>query len=59
MEVAKINEKLIVWMFRTARTQQDLAKELGTTRQTLAGKIKNNHFEDKDLLTLKSLGFNW
>lgn len=59
MEVAKINEKLIVWMFRTSRTQQELAKELGTTRQTLANKIKTNHFEDADLTTLKSLGFNW
>lgn len=58
VNIVKTSEKLLIWMFRTCRTQQDLAKDMNITRQTLANKIKNNDFDTNDMVRLKSLGFN-
>jgi hypothetical protein len=58
MQIAtlKHSEKIIIWLHRTDRTQLWLAEQLGQTRQSVAGKIKGNHFSDTDLKHIKSLG---
>jgi len=55
-EIFKTSEKLIVWMHRSRYTQQEVAKELGITRQTLASKIRDNYWTRFELETLKRLG---
>jgi hypothetical protein len=58
IKLYKTSEKIIIWMHRENITQQWLADKLGQTRQSLAQKIKNNYFSAKDLLILKSIGFD-
>ena len=55
-EIIKTNEKLIIWMHRSRYTQQEVAKELRLTRQTLASKIKDNYWTGGELETLRLLG---
>lgn len=55
-EIIKTNEKLVVWMHRSRYTQQDVARELFITRQTLASKIKDNFWTKFELETLRRLG---
>lgn len=55
-EITKTSEKLVIWMHRSRYTQQDVAKELGVTRQTLASKIKDNFWHDWEIQVLKRLG---
>lgn len=57
-EITKISERLIIWMHRSRYTQQDVAKELGITRQTLAVKIKDNFWKDWEIKALKRLGID-
>lgn len=58
MNLEKTSEKIIIWMHRTGKTQQSIAKEIGCTRQTFAEKLKSNIFSFSDINTLKRLGFN-
>lgn len=55
-EIVKTNEKLIIWMHRSRYTQQDVARELFITRQTLASKIRDNFWTKFELETLRRLG---
>ena len=55
-EIFKTSEKLIVWMHRSRYTQQEVAKELGITRQKLANKIKDNYWTSVELENLRQLG---
>jgi DNA-binding XRE family transcriptional regulator len=54
--IFKKSEKLLIWMHRSKYTQQEVAKELGITRQTLASKIEDNYWTGGELATLKRLG---
>lgn len=54
--IVKTSEKLIIWMHRSRYNQQDVAKELGLTRQTLASKIKDNYWTGWEIQVLKRLG---
>ena len=56
MLLSKTSEKVIVWMYRNNISQIYLAKEMGTTRQTLASKLKDNIFTTGDIMTLTRLG---
>ena len=58
MELIKTNEKIMVWMFRTGRTGQDISNKIGITRQAWSSKLKNNVFTTKDIIVLKSMGFD-
>jgi DNA-binding XRE family transcriptional regulator len=55
-EIFKTSEKLIVWMHRSKYTQQEVAKELQITRQTLSSKIEDNYWTAGELAALKRLG---
>lgn len=55
-EIFKTSEKLIVWMHRSKYTQQEVARELGITRQTLSSKIEDNYWTGGELATLRRLG---
>ncbi len=44
-------------MHRSKVTQQEIAKEIGITRQTWAQKMKDNIFDMKDMMVLKRMGF--
>ena len=57
MELIKTNEKLIIWMHRENLTGQQIANEIGITRQAWSGKLKSNLFSVHDILTLRRLGF--
>ena len=58
MILTKKSEKLVVWMFRSKITGQDIAKEFGVTRQAFSQKLKENNFSDYEKRILKRLGFN-
>lgn len=55
-EIFKTSEKLILWMHRSRYSQLEVARELFITRQTLAGKIRDNFWTGGELATLKRLG---
>ena len=55
-EIFKTSEKLVVWMHRSRYTQQEVAKELGITRQKLANKIEDNYWSSAELDKLRQLG---
>ncbi len=55
-EIFKTNEKLIIWMHRSRYSQQEVAKELGITRQTFASKLIDNYWSKAELEALKQLG---
>lgn len=57
MEIVKLNEKVMIWMFRTGRTQQDLAKQFGITRQAVSKKLKENSLTTFDKAILHRLGY--
>jgi len=57
MKVYKTSEKVIIWMKRNNFTQDYIALKLGITRQTLAKRIQDNFFSVRDIIILKSLGF--
>ena len=54
--IIKTNEKLIIWMHRSRYTQQEVARELFITRQTLANKLRDNFWTRFELETLQRLG---
>jgi len=58
MNIIKRSEKILVWMHRKDVTQLKLAKSLGTTRQTIARKLKENNFDSTDLIKLNLLGYS-
>jgi DNA-binding XRE family transcriptional regulator len=55
-EIIKTNEKLIIWMHRSRYTQEEIARELHITRQTLSAKIRDNYWTAAELQALKRLG---
>ena len=57
MHIIKTIEKVLVWMHRNKVSGQDIAKEIGITRQAWSNKLNNNVFTPKDLMTIKRLGF--
>ncbi len=57
MRLKKTNEKILIWMHRNNITQSDIASKIGITRQTWAKKMRENSFEVKDIIILKSMGF--
>ena len=57
MVVHKTSEKIVLWMHRNNISGQLIADKIGITRQAWSQKIKNNSFSVKDLLILKSLGY--
>lgn len=57
MNLIKTNEKILIWMHRNNITGQDIAKNIGISRQAWSIKIKSNVFSIQDLLTVKSMGF--
>jgi transcriptional regulator with XRE-family HTH domain len=57
VRVYKTSEKLMLWMKRKNLTQEQVAFELGITRQTLASRLKDNYFSVGELIALKRIGF--
>jgi predicted transcriptional regulator len=57
MELIKTNEKIIIWMHRNNITGQQIANEMGITRQAWSSILKSNLFKFKHISTLKRLGF--
>lgn len=57
-KVYKMSEKLLLWMRRNNKTQIEVAKELGITRQSLASRMKDNYFTVGELIKLKEMGVN-
>lgn len=55
-EIYKMSEKLVIWMHRSRYTQQEVARELGITRQTLASKIQDNYWSRFEIEKLRLLG---
>ncbi len=57
MELIKTNEKVIIWMHRNNITGQQIADEIGITRQAWSSILKSNIFRVNHLIALKRLGF--
>lgn len=57
MHIIKTSEKILIWMHRNKVSGQDIAKEIGITRQAWSNKLTNNVFTPKDLMTIKRLGY--
>jgi transcriptional regulator with XRE-family HTH domain len=57
MRIIKTSEKILVWMHRTGITGQQIANEIGITRQAWSNKLRSNVFTTKDIITIKRLGF--
>lgn len=58
MKLIKTSEKILIWMHRNNISGQKIACEIGITRQAWSGKIRDNIFTPKDMLTIKRMGFN-
>ena len=58
MNIIKKSEKIIIWMHRENISGVKIANEIGITRQAWSQKLKDNIFTEKDLFTIKRLGFN-
>lgn len=56
MRLEKTSEKILIWMHRENKTQVEIAKELGMTRQTLSARLKDNIFTVGDIIKLQRLG---
>ena len=54
--LTKNSEKVIVWMHRTKKTQEEISKRLFITRQTFAKKIDSNNFDARDINLLRGMG---
>ena len=54
--VNNLSEKVVLWLMRNRKTQIELAKELGITRQTLAKRIDDSYFTVGEIIKLKELG---
>jgi len=54
--IYKTNEKIILWLHRSQKTQQWLADQLGQTKSAVNNKIRSNVFTAGDLIILKSIG---
>ena len=57
MKIIKTSEKILIWMHRTGTTGQQIANEIGITRQAWSGKLKDNVFTPRDLSTIQKMGF--
>ena len=57
MKVYKTSEKILLWLYRENITQNQVAKEIGITRQAFSQKIKTNIFTIMDIAILKRMGF--
>jgi len=58
IRIIKTSEKILIWMHRNKISGQQISEKIGITRQAWSGKMKDNVFTPKDLLILKSMGFN-
>jgi hypothetical protein len=59
MNIIKTSEKILIWMHRNNITQLMLADAVGTTRQNIAYKLKNNDFNVYEINIIKmKLGFS-
>ena len=58
MHITKTSEKILIWMSRNNITGVKISSEIGITRQAWSQKLKDNSFSDKDMLTLRRLGFD-
>lgn len=58
MRIVKRSEKILIWMHRTGITGQKIANEIGITRQAWSQKLRDNVFTQKDIITIKRLGYN-
>jgi len=54
--IYKTSEKVILWLYRSQKTQQWLADQLCQTKSSINGKIKSNCFTVGDIIKLKSMG---
>lgn len=54
--LTKNSEKIIIWMHRTKKTQEEISKRLFITRQTFAKKIYSNDFDSRDINLLRGMG---
>ena len=57
MVVHKTAEKVVLWMYRKNISGQQIAEKIGITRQAWSGKLRNNTFTPRDIMALRSLGF--
>jgi len=57
MNIHKTNEKILIWMHRTKISGQQIANEIGISRQAWNAKMKNNNFSVGDIITVKRMGF--
>ena len=57
MKVYKTSEKILIWLYRENITQNQVAKEIGITRQAFSQKIKDNVFTIKDIFVMRQMGF--
>ena len=54
--IFKTNEKIILWLHRSKKTQQWLADQLGQKKSAISNKLQYNCFTALDLTKLKSIG---
>lgn len=57
MEIFKQSEKIIIWMHRNKVTGQQIANEIGITRQAWSNKLQSNYFTQRDIATIKRMGY--
>jgi predicted transcriptional regulator len=57
LTIIKRKEKVLIWMHRNQITGQQIADNVGITRQAFNTQFKNDNFSDDVLNTMKSMGF--
>ena len=56
VKIYKTSEKVLIWLYRTNRTQVWLGEQLGVTRQAINGKLADNSFTAGDIMKLSQMG---
>ena len=57
MKIYKTSEKILLWLHRKNKTQSEVAKKIGITRQAFSQKIKDNVFTINDIFIMQQMGF--
>lgn len=57
MTLQKTSEKILVWMFRNKISGQQIAKEIGISRQAWSVKMQTNVFTTQDIMTVRRMGY--
>lgn len=59
MQIVKNSEKILIWMHRERISGKEIAEKLGTSRQNVSKKLRENSFSNEDLRIIREQGFKY